>query len=98
MEENWLALYLSIMTNRNAKLSLIAMGISFPTQKRRNNLSDDDYEKIIELKKTHTWEDISKIVGIEGGSLSSLVSIYKRKKRKAMDICQITDYQEQLYN
>lgn len=51
MEGNWLALYLSIMTNRNAKLSLIAMGISFPTQKRRNNLSDDDYEKIIELKK-----------------------------------------------
>lgn len=70
---------MSIITTQDVNSSLRCMGIKLQTTKKRNNFSNDDYKEIIKMKKSKTWKEIENIVGIDGNTLSALVSVYKRK-------------------
>lgn len=80
MKENWFALLVSIVTNKNASQSLKYMGIAFPNEKTRLNLLDSDYEEIIELKKNNSWVDLEAKYNIDRQVLSVVVRNYKKKK------------------
>ncbi|MBN1079238.1 hypothetical protein [Clostridium botulinum] len=86
MKENWLALYLSILTDRTVDSSLGALGKRPKRPKRKNklNLTQADVNIIKFLKKEHTWKEIGKMCDIDGEFIRSKVRNFKITK----ELCQ----------
>lgn len=86
MKENWLALYLSILTNRSVDSSLGKFNKRPKRPKRKNiiNLTQSDVNIINFLKKEHTWNEIGEMCGVDGEFLRTKVRNFKTTK----ELCQ----------
>ncbi|WP_252242909.1 hypothetical protein [Clostridium sp. ZS2] len=86
MKENWLALYLSILTNRSVDSSLGKFNKRPKRPKRKNiiNLTQSDVNIIKFLKKEHTWKEIGQMCDIDGEFLRTKVRNFKTTE----ELCQ----------
>ncbi|WP_061342946.1 hypothetical protein [Clostridium botulinum] len=82
MKENWLALYASIMSKNSAEKTLGLLGIKPKRIEKGNvkiNLSEKEINKLEELKKNHTWNELGKIYKVDGEYLRVKVKATKKK-------------------
>ena len=81
MNENWMALLCSIITSKSIDESLRAIGIRPKrTLNQKLNLSNNDFEMILFLKKEKTWDELSEEFGVTSQYLCALCNAYKKRK------------------